>query len=40
MDLEIMSSVAETAPTETGERVRIKKVEVLSDNWYILRKTG
>lgn len=26
-------------PGTTQDRVRIKKVEVLSDNWYVLRKT-
>ena len=39
MNQEIMSSVAKITSTEIGERVRIKKMEVLSDNWYILRKT-
>ena len=28
-----------TQPISTQDRVRIKNVEVLSDNWYILRKT-
>ena len=34
------TSADQSAPTETtSERVRIRNVEVLSDNWYILRKT-
>ena len=28
-----------THPVATKDRVRIKQVEVLSDNWYVLRKT-